>query len=186
MNRVPSLATTPPGGFSYTQPETGVKFQYGTWHEMVMYVGKHRKAMGLDISDGWADRLEHEMCVQSPHLGCFDDSVPATCDTPLAVAGRALWKELHAFAEQYPEAPTEDDKSNARYWMASWRDRIPRYGGCTCREDWARLEANLPPDYNSRQSFVKWATVGHDAINRKIGKPIFRPDWLEAANLGGF
>lgn len=190
MKTIPSKLTTPPevqlapgvrGGFPYRQPETNVPFAYNTWNELIGNVAKHRQGMTLDLADGWLRRFEHEVCEQFPHLGCVDDSVPATFETPLAIAGRALWLELHAFTEQYPETPTEDDKSRARYWMSAWRERIPRFGGCACREDWARLEANYPPDYSSRESLVRWASNGHDWVSRRIGKPMMHPDWFESS-----
>lgn len=186
MRKIPNRSTTPPGMFVYMQPETGARFQYGTWQEILQYVGQHRRAMGYDLADGWMDRLEDDACAQNPHWGCFDDQMPATFDTPLAVAGRALWLELHGFAEQYAESPTEDDVSHARYWMANWRERIPRFGGCTCREDWARLEANYPPQYGSREAFVTWSIISHDAVNRRIGKPLFNAELFNAAVANGF
>lgn len=185
MLKIPSIHTTPPGRFTYRQPETGAAFEYGTWSEVMSNVAAHRRGMSLDLAVGWDGRLEHDACTQSPHWGCFDDAVPISQDLPLAIAGKALWLELHAFAEQYPESPTEDDVSRARYWMANWRERIPRFGGCTCREDWARLEASYPPEYGSRAAFVRWASVAHDAINRKIGKPLFNAELFDAAVAQG-
>lgn len=185
MKRLDAI-TTPNGGYKYTQPETGVTFLYFTWAEVVQNVGKHRQANGLDTSHGWWDRLMHEVCDQQPWLGCQDDSVPFTGETALAVTGRECWRQLHEFAEKYAEVPTEDDKLHAKYFMASWRERIPRFGGCSCREDWARLEANYPPDYSSRETLVKWASNGHDWVNRRIGKPIFRPEWFETSPCKDF
>lgn len=182
----PDIITSPHGGYKYTQPETGVLFHYFTWAEIVLNVGKHRQGMGLDLANGWIDRLMHDFCEQNLWLACQDDQRPATFDTPLAIAGRERWGELHAFTESYPESPTEDDKTKARYWMSQWRERIPRFGGCSCREDWARLEANYPPDYSSRETLVKWASNGHDWVNRRIGKPIFRPEWFETSPCKDF
>lgn len=180
MLKIPNRHTTPPGKFRYTQPETGVKFEFGTWIEIIESVYKHRRAMGIaDTTVGWDERLQHDCCLQSPHWGCTDDSIPPSIETPIAVLGRELWSLLHTFAESYSENPTEDDISNARYWMSNWRTRIPQFGGCACREDWARLEASYPPDYTSRETLVRWASCGHDWVNRRLTKPIFRPDWFE-------
>lgn len=187
MLRIPNPHTTPPGKFRYTQPETGVTFEFGTWHEILLNVSNHRKAMGIaDLTIGWNDRLEHDACIENPHWRCEDDAKPHSTETPIAVLGRQLWGELHAFTESYPENPTTDDESKARYWLSSWRQKVPQFGGCNCRAEWARLEANFPADYSSRQAFVNWGIIAHDAINRKLVKPIFRPDLFESANLGGF
>lgn len=188
MKFYPQKMTTPPvveiapgvrGGFAFREPETGVPFAYNTWHELILNVRNHRLGMSLDLADGWHLRFEDEFCRQNPHLQCEDDQKPWTLDTPLAIAGRAAWAELHAFCESYAENPTDDDRSRALYWMSAWRERIPRFGGCSCREDWGRLVASFPPDYTSRETLVRWATCGHDWVNRRIGKPLFRPDWFE-------
>lgn len=181
MLHIPNKHTTPPGKFRYQQPETGVQFEAGTWDEILQSSGKHRRAMSLDLSVDWHKRLEHEACIQNAHWGCVDDNVPDTAISPLAVAGRQLWFELHQFAESFPQSPTEDDISKARYWLSAWRERIPRFGGCSCREDWARLEANFPPDYSSGEAFIRWASNGHDWVSRRIGKPLFHPEWFNAS-----
>jgi len=125
--KIPNIHTTPPGKFKYKQPETGVEFLYGTWAEIVTNVALHRKAMSLDLADGFLDRLQHDACSQNLHWGCSDDSKPATFETPLAIAGRALWLELHSFTEAYPDSPTEEDRSKALYSLPNWLDRIPRF-----------------------------------------------------------
>lgn len=194
MKSYPSKLTTPPvitlddqrGGFAYRERSTGIPFAFNTWAELIGSVMRHRQAMSLDLADGWQARFEDDFCSQNPHLGCQDDAKPATFDTPLAITGRALWGELHAYTETYPATPNEQDKALARYWMANWRERIPRFGGCSCREDWARLEASYPPDYTNRQSLVTWARIAHDAVSRKIGKPLFYPDLFNEAVAKGF
>lgn len=195
MKFLPDKITTPPvveiapgvsGGFPYRQPETNVPFAFNTWNQLINEVRKHRLGMSLDLADGWHLRFEDSFCQQNPHLNCESDDKPATLDTPLAIAGRQLWSELHSFTESYPEVASEDDITRARYWMASWRERIPQFGGCNCREDWGRLIANYPPVYSGREAFVTWARVAHDAISRKIGKPPMYPELLAAASLGGF
>lgn len=194
MKSFPEKLTTPPmveiapgirGGFPYRQPETGAPFAYNTWHELILNVYNHRKGMGLDLAHDWHIRFEHDFCVQNPHLNCLDDEKPVSADTPLAIAGRALWKELHEFTEQYPDSPNEDDKTKARFFLAHWRERIPRFGGCACREDWARLESNYPADLSSKSAFHRWGVVSHDAVNRKIGHPIFHQQWWDEAVAGG-
>lgn len=182
MLKIPNIHTTPPGRFRYKQPETGATFEFGTWNEILDHVYRHRKAMGIaDLTVEWDSRLQHSACEQNPHWGCEDDAIPPSVETPIAVLGRELWGLLHSFAETYADSPTEEDKSNARYWMSHWRERIPRFGGCACREDWARLEASYPPDYSSRENFIKWASNGHDWVNRRIGKPIFHPEWFDVS-----
>lgn len=176
----PDTRTSPPGGYRYRQPETGIEFHYFTWFEIVLNVGKHRLANALDTSWDWEARLEHDACEQNPHWGCRDDSVPSAEDSPIVAAGRILWQWLHAFTETYPATPTEDDKSNARYWLAEWTQKIPQFG-CNCRSEWARLMGSFPPDLSSGPNFVAWARISHDWVNRKLLKPIQYPELFEAS-----
>lgn len=175
----PDKTTTPPGGYRYTQPETGVNFHFFTWHQMLEEVGKHRLANALDTTWDWDQRLENDVCLQNL-IPCRDDEIAAPEDSPIVVAGRILWSALHAFASQYPENPTESDKSNSRYWMSDWASKIPQFG-CNCRSEWTRLIAGFPPDYGSREAFYRWSVVSHDWVNRKLNKPLFHPDWFAAS-----
>lgn len=181
----PDRITTPSGGYSYTQPETGVHFHYFTWSEILTNVGKHRLANGLDTAWGWDARLEHDFCLQNPTLPCTDDAIQSPEDSPIAIAGRLLWGQLHAYASQYPQNPTESDVSNARYWLHEWTQKVPQFG-CNCRSDWARLLANFPIDLSSGENFYKWSVQAHDRINAKLMKPIWNPEWYAQANFGGF
>jgi hypothetical protein len=182
MKRYGPKHTAPPGGFRYTQPETGVVFNYFTWQEILLYVSQHRLAMGLDTTWDWDRRLEHDWCEQAPHVGCEDDSIPNPEDSPIVVAGRILWGQLHAFTETYPETPTEDDKSNARYWLHDWSQKIPQFG-CNCRSEWTRLMANFPPDLSSGPAFVSWSRISHDWVNRKLNKPLHFPNLFNSSPI---
>lgn len=173
MKQVDRL-TTPPGGYRYTQPETGAPFNRMTWQALIAEVAEHRKGEGLDLSVGWESRVEEEACTQNG-WNCVDADPREDVYGDLQRRGHALWVELHAYTHQYPENPSEGSKSEARAWLADFANRIPRYG-CKCSEDWARLTSSFPANLTDRQSFVRWAEISHDWVNRRIGKPF----WNEA------
>jgi len=62
--------TTPPGGFYYKQSESGFEFRHIVFGEIVKRVREHRAANGYDLSLGWADRVEDEMCASMPPGVC--------------------------------------------------------------------------------------------------------------------
>lgn len=69
----------------------------------------------------------------------------------------ALWSELHS-----QDHPTES-------WFAAWVSRVPNFG-CGCRA-WLRdyLVTN-PPRYSD---WYPWTVELHNAVNVKLGKPLF-------------
>jgi hypothetical protein len=75
----------------------------------------------------------------------------------LELAGRKHWEELHTV-----QNPTEE-------WFADWLSRIPRYG-CSCSKDFEAILKSFPVDY---RIFFVWSVRVHNAVNQKLGKPIF-------------
>lgn len=65
---------TPPGAFRYRQPETGKTFRSICHNAILNEIAAHRKRHGLDLSPGWQDRADAEMCEQNGWGGgvCFD------------------------------------------------------------------------------------------------------------------
>ena len=61
--------TTPPGGWRYTQPETGYEMQAMVLPALRAQVQMHRKSnreMKLDLDEGWWERVQAEMCLDNP------------------------------------------------------------------------------------------------------------------------
>jgi hypothetical protein len=59
----------PPGGWTYTQPETGAVFRAMSWSRLLKLVRIHREANKLDTTPGWEERFESEICMERPELG---------------------------------------------------------------------------------------------------------------------
>ena len=80
---------------------------------------------------------------------------------------QVLWLELHSYAQA-----GEWDASKAKAWYMAWRKRIPSFG-CKCKEHWGDIENKLPPDYSSEEAFFLWSVEAHNAVNKKLNKPIY-------------
>lgn len=55
--------TTPPGGWKYTQAESGYTLVSMTVPGLKMSIQEHRKANGFDMSPGWWDVVQVELCL---------------------------------------------------------------------------------------------------------------------------
>ena len=69
----------------------------------------------------------------------------------------ALWSELHTKQDATPE------------WFADWVARVPSFG-CGCQAWLKDYLAGNPPRY---EDFYGWSVLTHDAVNVKLGKPIW-------------
>ncbi len=79
MRRFLNLAVTPPGGFAFKCPETGVTFRQLVFSTLVEKVRLFRIANGIPLPPGWQDILEDQICEQyPPNIWKYEDSAPAT------------------------------------------------------------------------------------------------------------
>ncbi len=111
--------------------------------------------------------------------GVYQPDVPpalATVDSDWLKLVHALWKELHEFAF----VATEDQWSNCERWFADWLERVPQFG-CDCQLHFRDLIKGLPPDFSSRNAFVRWSIAAHNMVNARLGKSIMNDE--EALNL---
>lgn len=69
MNILAEKSLGPPGGWKYTQPESGHFFSGISWNQLFESVGKHRRGNGYDVAEGWELRFEEEFCVQNQLVG---------------------------------------------------------------------------------------------------------------------
>jgi hypothetical protein len=68
-----SLQYSPPGGWNYIDPETGVKFFQTHTMALIQLVRKHRIANEHPIGAEWEARFWHQLCEQNPQAQCSDD-----------------------------------------------------------------------------------------------------------------
>lgn len=91
-----------------------------------------------------------------------------------AVWGPLGWMTLHSVATSYPEAPTLAERQLMASWLDMFRDTIT----CNyCRGHFTDLLAayrsSFPNMLASRHEFAMFTFRAHNAVNRRLNKPIF-------------
>lgn len=88
------------------------------------------------------------------------------------VIGNAAWKVLHAYAAQYPENPTKDDRQEYHSLLKSVLRTIPD-DDCRCRTHAVDYIQKHPPKMTNRKDLVSWTCNFHNDTNRRLGKHEF-------------
>lgn len=91
-----------------------------------------------------------------------------------SIWGPLGWMTLHSTACAYSENPTTAEKELMSSWLEMFRDSIT----CpSCKEHFSTLLNNyrihFPGMLNSRQEFVIFTFRAHNAVNRRIHKPLY-------------
>lgn len=68
--RVTSPGRGTENNWRYVQPETGVVFTGFSFWQVSNDVRQHRAAMKLDLSEGWEERFQDELCQQNEQVTC--------------------------------------------------------------------------------------------------------------------
>ncbi len=81
---------------------------------------------------------------------------------------------LHSVASLYPDTPTEPERQLMITWLDLFRDTIT----CpSCQAHFSELlatyRAQFPNMLYSRRDFLLFTFRAHNAVNRRIGKPIY-------------
>lgn len=76
MRRPIDYTQTPPGGWKYTEPQTGVTFVDNHHRAFTERIFKHREANGLYTGGGWIDDLFDAVCRQNPSIPQRDEDKP--------------------------------------------------------------------------------------------------------------
>ena len=81
---------------------------------------------------------------------------------------------LHSVASLYPDTPTETERQLMITWLDLFRDTIT----CpSCQAHFAELLSNyrvqFPNMLYSRRDFLLFTFRAHNAVNKRIGKPIY-------------
>lgn len=84
------------------------------------------------------------------------------------------WVTLHSVALSYPEMPTPSERELMASWLDMFRDTIT----CGyCRGHFTELLAKyrtlFPGMLNSRQAFAVFTFRAHNAVNRRLNKPVY-------------
>ena len=90
-----------------------------------------------------------------------------------AVWGPLGWMTLHSVATSYPEQPTAGERDLMSAWLDMFRDTIT----CpTCQGHFSSMLATyrqmFPNMLASRQNFAMFSFRAHNAVNRRLHKPV--------------
>ena len=90
-----------------------------------------------------------------------------------AIWGPLGWMTLHSVATSYPEKPTQSERDLMYSWLDMFRDTIT----CPhCRDHFTSMLSNyrriFPNMLQSRQEFAMFTFRAHNAVNRRLKKPI--------------
>ena len=84
--------------------------------------------------------------------------------------GNHTWTFLHSMAAKYPNNPTEPQKQD----MSTFISLFSRFYPCEpCAEDFQEYIKEKKPKVDSKESLSLWFCDAHNAVNEKLGKPIF-------------
>lgn len=91
-----------------------------------------------------------------------------------AVWGPLGWMTLHSVSTSYPEQPTQTEQTLMSTWLDMFRDTIT----CnSCRGHFTEMLAayrrQFPRMLSSRQDFAIAVFRMHNAVNRRLSKPIY-------------
>lgn len=104
--------------------------------------------------------------------------VTLRCDDPRcvksreysAILGRASWTFLHTLSVNYPDEPTDKDKSD----IVQFLHLFGRFYPChLCSKNFEKELQQLPPRVESRHDFALWMCDLHNSVNERLGKPLF-------------
>lgn len=91
-----------------------------------------------------------------------------------AIWGPLGWMTLHSVATSYSERPTPTERNLMTAWLDMFRDTIT----CpSCKGHFTELlatyRARFPNFMESRQEFAIFSFRAHNAVNRRLNKPVF-------------
>jgi Mitochondrial sulfhydryl oxidase involved in the biogenesis of cytosolic Fe/S proteins len=167
----PDFSTAPHGKWKFSHSFSGhLSGPFYSSFQLQRDVEAHRLANGISCHMGWHHAFWSEACIQNG-WNCSDDTTVHE-DELVTQIGRALWVELHRYADIYPEDPSDEHKQLASTWITHWISRIPSFSRCSCQSDFVRWHSAFPVQLDSRASFQKWSEIMHDRVNQKLQRKL--------------
>ncbi|KAI1319587.1 FAD dependent sulfhydryl oxidase [Xylariaceae sp. FL0255] len=92
------------------------------------------------------------------------------CPADVETLGRSTWTLLHSIAATYPTNPSVQEQSDLKGFMRLFSRLYPCW---VCAEDFQNYMAREQVRVGSRNDFGTWLCEAHNAVNTKLGKPVF-------------
>ena len=84
--------------------------------------------------------------------------------------GKGTWSLLHIMASTYPPNPSPEIIQDHKLFF----QLLPRIYPCPdCRNHMRQMFQELPPQLESRSSFMNWICEAHNRVNIRLNKPVF-------------
>ena len=100
----------------YVQPETAAVFTAFSFYGLLEAVEKHRKAMKLDLSEGWMDRFQDDLCRQNERVPCDRGKKQPTGKKSLTVAD--LKRFMNTLSAQKGDFVSQEEADRrAKVWL---------------------------------------------------------------------
>jgi len=117
---------------------------------------------------GWWLHSSVNICIECPKcksLICIA-GLAATSNVVVNHVASSPWQALHSYA---PTNATKWNPATARQWYdTEWTQLIPSCG--ECRQHWAELTKQHPPDFSSARAFFEWAWARHNDVSTMHSK----------------
>ncbi len=108
-----------------------------------------------------------------PCTGCGRGGAAKSTDPK--IWGPVKWRELHHRAGRADD-PTLLDEPKEAAWIGKFIAGLP----CVeCREEATKLLVAYPPQLQSRDAYRWWGIEFHNAVNRRLGKPVLSIEQAE-------
>ncbi|KAI0023498.1 ERV/ALR sulfhydryl oxidase domain-containing protein [Xylariomycetidae sp. FL0641] len=92
------------------------------------------------------------------------------CPADVETLGRSTWTLLHSIAATYPKTPSVREQSDLKNFMGLFSRLYPCW---VCAEDFQNYIEKEQIRVGSRDEFGHWLCEAHNAVNTKLGKPVF-------------
>ncbi|GAW17856.1 hypothetical protein ANO14919_073230 [Xylariales sp. No.14919] len=92
------------------------------------------------------------------------------CPPDVEALGRSTWTLLHTIAANYPKSPSYREQSDLKTFMGVFSRLYPCW---VCAEDFQSYMEKEQIRVDSRNDFGTWLCEAHNAVNTKLGKPVF-------------
>lgn len=108
---------TPPGGWNYTQSDTGFRMSHNTLSGLKALIESHRRANSLDIGPGWWEQVVLEMCAEQPAITPRCREQGPTEPKPLTltvIAALRFFRTMREWATKHRLAKVEQTEADRR------------------------------------------------------------------------
>jgi hypothetical protein len=160
MVKITDIYRGVPGGWKGVDPETKAPQEGNSYRNLKYAWIAHRRANDLPVGEveAW---IHQQICKRAPDY-CTDGELrPKNASRDKEIWGPAMWEELHKKA-------VSGDLTIQ--WMTAWEQSLPSFG-CKCRDHWKEVKKENP-----FQASFEWTFTAHNAVNRKLGKPLIPLD----------